>query len=81
MTEPDLAERARLARERADQSAAAAVAASDQARAAAVDAAALEDELAREAWVEAQRTLGVADEHIDANRGIVTSLPIGPTYG
>lgn len=40
----------------------------------------LENQLEREEWIQAQRDNGIPDEHIDADRRIVTSLPLGPVH-
>lgn len=80
-TSAALASRLDAALARADDLAEKAAAAKEAARAAAAEAAALQAEVDREAWVAAQVALGHPLETIDADRGIVTALPIGPTYG
>lgn len=49
-------------------------------QAAADDHAALAQAYEREVWVQAQRDLGVPEEHIDADRRVVTNLPLGPVH-
>jgi hypothetical protein len=77
----DVEKQLAAARARADDLAAAAAAAKEQARAAAAEAEALQTAVDREAWIEAQLELGHSRDDIDAERGIVTSLPTGPVYG
>lgn len=48
--------------------------------AAAAEHVALANALERQEWIDAQLSLGVPLEHIDADRGIVTNLPLGPVH-
>lgn len=80
MATSDLEKRAAAARQRADVAAEKAVEARTLARAAAEEAVELEQELERERWVDVQVAAGHPVETIDVDRGIVTTLPVGPVY-
>lgn len=79
-TSAALDQRLTAALSRADDLAEKASAAKEDARVAATEAAELQAEVDREAWVAAQVALGHPADTIDVDRGIVTTLPIGPTY-
>lgn len=63
-----------------DKAAGEAIEASEKARDLAVKAADAYAAFDRQQWAHAQIELGIAEEDLDVDRLVVTSLPIGPTH-